>query len=61
MTEEENVSLETDHLEEVIETSPPSQPVVVIQYRTRGVPWSRRDCSAARPGPLIGTWRSTTA
>ncbi|MGC8640676.1 MAG: hypothetical protein ACP5XB_12450, partial [Isosphaeraceae bacterium] len=39
MTEAENVSLETDHLEDVIETAPPGQPVVVIQYRNRGVPW----------------------
>lgn len=39
MIEDENVSLETDHLEEVIEVSPPGQPVVVIEYRNRGVPW----------------------
>ena len=40
MTEEnEDLNLETDHLEEVIESPPPVQPVVVIQYRTRGVPW----------------------
>lgn len=38
MTAEEEVSLETDHLEEVIETAPPGQQVVVIQYRNRGVP-----------------------
>jgi hypothetical protein len=39
MTNEHDVTLETDHLEEVIETPPPEKPVVVIQYRTRGVPW----------------------
>lgn len=37
--ENQNFNLETDHLEEVIESPPPAQPVVVIQYRTRGVPW----------------------
>src|SRR5271165_5995405 len=37
--ENEDLNLETDHLEEVIESPPPSQPVVVIQYRSRGVPW----------------------
>jgi len=37
--EYEDLNLETDHLEEVIESPPPSQPVVVIQYRSRGVPW----------------------
>src|SRR5271166_6414084 len=37
--ENQDFNLETDHLEEVIETPPPAQPVVVIQYRTRGVPW----------------------
>ena len=35
----DQLDLETEHLQEVIETSPPAQPVVVIQYRTRGVPW----------------------
>ena len=39
MSKQEEVTLETDHLEEVIETPPPGQPVVVIQYRTRGLPW----------------------
>jgi hypothetical protein len=39
MTQEENVSLETDPLEEDVETSPASPPVIVIQYRNRGVPW----------------------
>ena len=39
MTDEHGeVTLETDHLEEVIDTPPPGQPVVVIQYRTRGFP-----------------------
>jgi hypothetical protein len=40
MTEEyHDVNLETDHLEEFIEAPPPGQPVVVIQYRSRGLPW----------------------
>src|SRR4051794_29606393 len=39
MNEHGEVTLETDHLEEVIDTLPPGQPVVVIQYRTRGLPW----------------------
>ena len=39
MTEESEVSLETDHLAEVIESAQPGQPVVVIQYRSRGLPW----------------------
>jgi hypothetical protein len=39
MNEHGEVTLETDHLEEVIDTPPPGQPVVVIQYRTRGLPW----------------------
>ncbi len=37
--ENEDLNLETDHLDEVIESPPPAQPVVVIQYRTGGVPW----------------------
>jgi len=37
--ENQDLNLETDHLEEVIESPPLAQPVVVIQYRTRGVPW----------------------
>jgi len=37
--ENEDLNLETDHLEEVIESPPPAQPVVVIQYRSGGVPW----------------------
>jgi hypothetical protein len=37
--ENQDLNLETDHLEEVIESQPPGQPVVVIQYRTRGAPW----------------------
>ena len=37
--ENQELNLETDHLEEVIDSPPPGQPVVVIQYRTRGVPW----------------------
>jgi hypothetical protein len=37
--QQEHVTLETDHLEEVIESAPPGQPVVVIQYRSRGLPW----------------------
>ncbi len=39
MSEEQEVTLETEHLEEVIEAPPTGQPVVVIQYRSRGVPW----------------------
>jgi hypothetical protein len=39
MTNEPEVTLETDHLDEVIEAPPPAQPVVVIQYRSRGAPW----------------------
>ncbi len=39
MNEHGEVTLETDHLEEVIDTPSPGQPVVVIQYRTRGLPW----------------------
>ena len=39
MIEEQEVTLETEHLEEVIEAPPTGQPVVVIQYRSRGVPW----------------------
>ena len=35
----EGLNLEAEHLEEVIESPPPAQPVVVIQYRSRGVPW----------------------
>ena len=30
--------LETDHLEQLLETPAPPQPVVVVQYRNRGVP-----------------------
>jgi hypothetical protein len=41
MNDEAELNLDTDHLEEVIEAPPASQPVVVIQYRNRGVPWSR--------------------
>jgi hypothetical protein len=37
--ENQDLNLETDDLEEFIESPPPAQPVVVIQYRTRGVPW----------------------
>ncbi len=37
--ENQEVNLETDRLEELMESPPPAQPVVVIQYRSRGVPW----------------------
>jgi hypothetical protein len=37
--ENQDLNLETDHLEELIESPPPGQQVVVIQYRSRGVPW----------------------
>ncbi len=37
--ENEEINLETAHLEEVIESPPPTQPVVVIHYRSRGIPW----------------------
>jgi hypothetical protein len=39
MTDDVDAILGTDQLEEVIEEPPPGQPVVVIQYRTRGLPW----------------------
>jgi len=38
MSQDREVSLETERLEEVIDTPPPAQPVVVIQYRSRGIP-----------------------
>ena len=36
-----DASLETDRLEQLLEVPPPapSQPVVMIEYRNRGVPW----------------------
>ena len=46
MIEEHEVTLETEHLEEVIEAPPTGQPVVVIQYRSRGVPWYLRSSPA---------------
>jgi hypothetical protein len=38
MKSEQDPMLETDHLDELLEVTPPAQPVVVVQYRTRGVP-----------------------
>jgi hypothetical protein len=37
--ENQELNLEADRLEELMESPPPGQPVVVIQYRSRGVPW----------------------
>ena len=34
-----DVSLDTDRLEQLLEVPAPAQPVVMIQYRNRGVPW----------------------
>ena len=34
-----DVSLETDRLEQLLEVPAPAQPVVMIEYRSRGVPW----------------------
>ena len=34
-----DVSLETDRLEQLLEVPAPAQPVVMIEYRNRGVPW----------------------
>ena len=33
------VSLDTDRLEQLLEVPAPAQPVVMIEYRNRGVPW----------------------
>ena len=33
------VSLESDRLEQLLEVPAPAQPVVMIEYRNRGVPW----------------------
>jgi hypothetical protein len=38
MTGDADPTLETDHLEQLLETPAPPQPVVVVQYRNRGVP-----------------------
>ncbi len=38
MTGDADPMLETDHLDELLETPAPPQPVVVVQYRNRGVP-----------------------
>src|SRR6516225_5514114 len=34
-----DVSLETDRLEQLLEVPAPAHPVVMIEYRNRGVPW----------------------
>ncbi len=34
-----DVSLDTDRLEQLLEVPAPAQPVVMIEYRNRGVPW----------------------
>ena len=34
-----DVSLETDRLEQLLEVPEPAAPVVMIEYRNRGVPW----------------------
>jgi hypothetical protein len=39
MNDAKDVSLEADRLEELLEAPVPSQPVVMIEYRNRGVPW----------------------
>ena len=39
MNEATDVSLESDRLEQLLETAPPGQPVVMIEYRNRGFPW----------------------
>jgi hypothetical protein len=39
MSEPAEVSLETDRLEQLLEVPAPVQPVVMIEYRSRGVPW----------------------
>ena len=45
-----DVSLETDRLEQLLEVPAPAQPVVMIEYRNRGVPWwLRRVLGRARP------------
>jgi hypothetical protein len=38
MTIDADPMLETDHLEQLLETPAPPQPVVIVQYRNRGVP-----------------------
>lgn len=39
MNDATDVSLETDRLDHFLEVAAPAQPVVMIQYRNRGVPW----------------------
>ena len=39
MNDATDVSLEADRLEELLEAPVPAQPVVMIEYRNRGVPW----------------------
>ena len=38
METEPDLNLETDRLEQLLETPPPPQSVVVVEYRNRGVP-----------------------
>ena len=38
MKSEKGRMLETDRLDELLEVPPPAQPVVVVEYRSRGVP-----------------------
>jgi hypothetical protein len=38
MTSDANLSLENEQLEEYLEKVPPAPPVVVVQYRNRGIP-----------------------
>jgi hypothetical protein len=39
MKDANEVSLESDRLEQLLEAPGPAQPVVMVQYRNRGVPW----------------------
>ncbi len=39
MNDATEVSLETDRLEQLLEAPAPAAPVVMIQYRDRGIPW----------------------
>jgi hypothetical protein len=38
MTTDADLSLENEHLDQYLETAPPEPPVVVVQYRNRGIP-----------------------
>jgi hypothetical protein len=39
MSDGNDVSLETDRLDQLLEAAAPAPPVVMIQYRDRGIPW----------------------